>query len=282
MSGEDTSLAKAKEAVDWIVRQIETRFKGFNISEIIKAGSLGQGTAVPGHYNIDLVIYSRDISGQEVYDSNGFEQWIIQLRSFVEKQLGIRCKARGYNHRSVQFVVDRNGLPLEVDLLVSPYWNSPDEFYRFLGTVQKKQRKMFTVCASKWQVEFFKRREKQDLKEYVRRAKAWRNREWEGDDTGKPSSYLMSLLVVKAYQSGVQGAAGITRALKTLVKNYRTMDVYWADKPGSFYKRADHKYLLPSRPRLIDPANPANDVWETGFSGTCLILVNKIDSIDLS
>ena len=58
--------------------------------------------------------------------------------------------------------------------------------------------------------------------------------------------------------------------------------MYWADKDGSFYKRADYKYLLPSRPRLIDPANPTNDVWETGFLGTCLILVNKIDTIDLS
>ena len=77
-----------------------------------------------------------------MYDSNGFEQWIVQLRSFVEKQLGIPCKALGYNHRSVQFVVERNELPLEVDLLVSPYWSSPDEFYRFLVTVQKKQRKM--------------------------------------------------------------------------------------------------------------------------------------------
>lgn len=37
----------------------QTRFQGFKISEIIKAGSLGQGTAVPGHYDIDLVIYSR-------------------------------------------------------------------------------------------------------------------------------------------------------------------------------------------------------------------------------
>ena len=40
---------------------IQTNFKGFNISEIIKAGSLGDGTAVPGHYDIDLVIYSRGI-----------------------------------------------------------------------------------------------------------------------------------------------------------------------------------------------------------------------------
>ena len=38
---------------------LQTNFRGFNISEVIKAGSLGDGTAVPGHYDLDLVIYSR-------------------------------------------------------------------------------------------------------------------------------------------------------------------------------------------------------------------------------
>ena len=38
---------------------MQVHFKDFNISEIIKAGSLGHGTAVPGKYDIDLVIYSR-------------------------------------------------------------------------------------------------------------------------------------------------------------------------------------------------------------------------------
>lgn len=89
MSGHDVSLDKAKEAVDKIVTRIEvshdllfnsytwtyrivitisylepcmqTDFEGFNISEIVKAGSLGHGTAVQGHYDIDLVIYSRGV-----------------------------------------------------------------------------------------------------------------------------------------------------------------------------------------------------------------------------
>ena len=34
----------------------------------------------------------------------------------------------------------------------------------------------------------------------IRKAKEWRNREWEGDGKGRPSSYLMSLLVVAAYE----------------------------------------------------------------------------------
>ena len=44
-----------------VVNSMKTRFDKFNISEIIKGGSLGHGTAVPGHYDIDLVIYSRGV-----------------------------------------------------------------------------------------------------------------------------------------------------------------------------------------------------------------------------
>lgn len=40
------------------------------------------------------------------------------------------------------------------------------------------------------------------MKEYIKKAKAWRNREWpEGRPVvGKPSSFLMSLLVMTAYE----------------------------------------------------------------------------------
>ena len=38
------------------------------------------------------------------------------------------------------------------------------------------------------------------VKEYIKRAKAWRNKEWADGDGGMPKSYLLSLLVVKAYE----------------------------------------------------------------------------------
>ena len=42
----------------------------------------------------------------------------------------------------------------------------------------------------------------QAVKEYIRRAKAWRNREWGSNTEGKPKSYLISLLVVRACETG--------------------------------------------------------------------------------
>ena len=68
------------------------------------------------------------------------------------------------------------------------------------------------------------------------------------------------------------------------VQSVLSHSVYWADCEGDFYDRADYKSLLPSRPRVIDPANPANNVWESGFipPGHSSVLVSKIDTIDLS
>ena len=36
--------------------------------------------------------------------------------------------------------------------------------------------------------------------EYIKRAKAWRNNAWDDDESGRPSSYMMEVLVIKAYE----------------------------------------------------------------------------------
>ncbi len=36
--------------------------------------------------------------------------------------------------------------------------------------------------------------------------------------------------------------------------------------PGKFYELRDVPTLLPSRPRIVDPANPANNVLESGLN----------------
>ena len=81
----------------------------------------------------------------------------------------------------------------------------------------------FSVNASKWQVTFMKKQDQRVLynyaayaimyrcdhtlltkvKEYIVRAKAWRNRLWPKSEggRGRPSSYLISLLVLRAYEN---------------------------------------------------------------------------------
>ena len=53
---------------------------------------------------------------------------------------------------------------------------------------------------------------------------------------------------------------------------------------GRFYWLGEYSDLRPAIPCVIDPANPANNVWETGFKEeeNASILISKIVTIDLS
>ena len=89
----------------------------------------------------------------------------------------------------------------------------------------------FSVSASKWQVEFFKEQPNQvrstfthplkmsicmsmhvhmQVKEFIKRAKAWRNLMWKGEYSGKPKSYLISVLVLRAYETAYKITLGDT------------------------------------------------------------------------
>ena len=57
------------------------------------------------------------------------------------------------------------------------------------------------------------------------------------------------------------------------------VSVYWE---GKYYRLAEYSDLLPARPRIIDPANPANNVWESGIRGDTSMFPRNINTIDLS
>ncbi len=42
------------------------------------------------------------------------------------------------------------------------------------------------------------------VKEFIKRAKAWRNKKWSHSHVGKPKSYFLSLLVLKAYENAIE------------------------------------------------------------------------------
>ena len=93
------------------------------------------------HTNTHISLYT-DISPEAVYHANGFKKWIDLLKLFMERKFKLTCGTPGYNHRSVQFPIQYSGVSLCVDLLVSPYWNTPREFYGFLRRIPKEQQKM--------------------------------------------------------------------------------------------------------------------------------------------
>ena len=64
------------------------------------------------------------------------------------------------------------------------------------------------------------------MREYIRRAKKWRNKMWpvKEDGVGRPKSILIGLLVVEAYGQSPDGKpASITEIMKNLVKNHDSL-----------------------------------------------------------
>lgn len=65
----------------------------------------------------------------------GFGKWLDQLETFLERQPKVVITKR--TKFSVQFKFDDI---IDVDLLVSPYWNNQHDFYDFLRGVPKEER----------------------------------------------------------------------------------------------------------------------------------------------
>nr|ADW54557.1 OAS1Aa transcript 2 [Geodia barretti] len=277
------TLTGVNRAVHDIVECIEENFPsyivderkiGFSVFDIIKAGSLGHGTSVEGNYDLDLVVYSSEISASDVCRSEDhFKPWLKRIHHFLENNLE-GFKFEKLKQRSLQFDYHHPSCVIKVDLLVSPHWDSCEDFYQFLKYIPKNKRELFTVCSSRWQVEFM-RRQPPAVKNYIRQAKKWRDDAWpeaEGGE-GRPSSYLITLLVIMAFNIAKSRRGSFAEELIGLVHREK-LNVHWGrrrskiqDMKCRFYKPSEQIELLPSRPRVVDPANPANNVWISGIAG---------------
>ena len=86
-----------------------------------------------------------DFTGMDVLQSGRmFEPWLCQLKEFIAEMDGVTLKRQSSNAKqySVEFSFDfnRRRSPIDVDILISPYWKNAGEFYNFLRTVPKEKR----------------------------------------------------------------------------------------------------------------------------------------------
>ena len=76
-----------------------------------------------------------------------FQPWLSQLKQFIDRIQGFTLKfPRSVDRFSVQFSYEvSHRLLIDVDLLVSPYWNEPQDFYDFLRQVPRDDRQSLSV-----------------------------------------------------------------------------------------------------------------------------------------
>eukprot|EP00731_Ephydatia_muelleri_P000640 Em0001g640a len=299
---------EAKEVVHELVLLLQNELEkstGINPVEVIKGGSLGHGTAVPGDFDLDLIVYTNSIGKDNLRLGTTMEMWTSKLEKFLRTALKQKYKPMGTTSCSVQFAY-KGEIEVEVDILISPHWRSLSEFYVFLSSIPTQERMNFSVCTAKWQAQFFKHFVDDEAKELIKRAKAWRNKTWKEHilSGGRPKSYFLSLLVFYAYRKVklmhpyVTDVARMTcEYIKQLVRSHRNMDIVWDDGVLSsgelFYRRREYPNLVCSRPRMMDPMNPHNNLYMSGLGpaarrgnygvgdGKWEWMVSNIDTLDL-
>ena len=277
-----------KELVQHIYNTLDDE-TGITPKEVIKGGSLGQGTAVNGEFDLDLVIITEAITLEEIKGNDGaadYSFWLRKLECYVHKTMPDRCTDIRVTKMAVIFQYQGE---IEVDLLISPHIVDPHEFYRFLGLIPPEHHSSYTVCTNKWQVEFISK-QTNTVKDLIRKAKMWRNLIYRDTHRARPKSYLMALLVIAAHeQAGSAEASAVTRELKKLVANNQSVDVHW-NKYYTITHSGSGVPLPPhcaTAPRILDPANPFYNVYSEGFSYTrnpCSEwekVTGNIDTLDL-
>ena len=109
-----------------------------NISEIIKGGSLGHGTALADESNLDLVVYSRNDwrpfyhSTDIVYSNcaNIRKTILDNFEHYLHKRYGKNYKRRDMTQYALQFTLYGQ---LEVDLLPSPHWDTYHDYLNYMA-----------------------------------------------------------------------------------------------------------------------------------------------------
>ena len=123
-------------------------------------GSLGQGTIVHGHYDIDLVLYStsklskisssrmeRYVAAMHLHAGllpctrdpveNGYDDILDRLSEYLSEHLKMYVFL-GKTKVALKFTMGE----LDVDLLLSPLWGNQDELFAYLRTVNPPKERL--------------------------------------------------------------------------------------------------------------------------------------------
>jgi len=234
---EQTTTQNGK-VIDRIVRFCH-QIPFLNVDRVVKAGSSGKGTTVRGISDIDLVVFiNTDLPMITP------EEWLKPLLESLEKHVKNNlegCKNFKIFPHSLKFTCEE----LDVDLLPAPKEYSNPEKIPVLW---------FSVIVTQVAVDFVQKRADPKCKDLIRVLKHWRNLTWRETRSGRPSSYLIELVMISCYDEGLMKVELLVKCMQ-LFSNFSTLSITWDNKQHSFQE-----------PIVLDPSNTRNNLAK-GFCG---------------
>jgi len=230
--------------------EVVTEKSFLNISEVVKGGSVGKGTAISGTTDAEVVFFLKGMpKGQQ-------SKWLPPLLKAVAAVLtqhlsnehGVEgiCPTDDSVHMKVKGCV-------EVDLRFSPDFESFSEVIQAMGQQGPDIRKHFNTSLVKEQVQFVSKQPGQ-VKVTMRLLKWWRNQQRWTSPLTTPSDEILELLAVySALQTKPRDQKMAIANAMSLMARFEELRIVWSN----YYSKEDiWSPLLQQRPLLMDPVNP--------------------------
>lgn len=258
-------LRNCSEVIDKIVRMIH-KYEEYSVDHVIKGGSLGKGTAIRHHSDVDLLVVLNKY--QQIEDLvedmsdvlNDFEQYLsanqeVNTRNFCSTPFTVQFEVYCEPYKRW---ISVDLLPIVDIFKAMPFSGQRERFAKIYSTMKEKShlRKYYAKCFARFQVEFVKEVPSR-VKDLIRLMKYWKYSE----DVRILSSYCIELLVIYVWENNDRPN---NFTMKTLMKDVVQLLADFKSVAISFDKYYDHyEYydaLTRQSPYVLDPANPFHNV----------------------
>jgi len=224
-----------------------------NVTEVVKGGSVGKGTAIEDCNDAVLVVFVKGLPAE------GHQKWLPPLLKSVQSTLEAHlpedvASEIACTEDSVRMKVKKT---MTVDLKFSPAFESYGATVQALGSLGPSARKPFEPSFVKESTQFIAK-QPGHVKVTIRLLKWWREQqEWSCSLT-RPSDEVLELLAVYvAQQCGKVDQAQMVANCMSVMARFDQMRVVWSN----FYGKSDvWNPLMMQKPLLMDPVNPFRNV----------------------
>ncbi|XP_078322331.1 2'-5'-oligoadenylate synthase 1A-like isoform X2 [Crassostrea virginica] len=263
----DTEYNRSCNAVvDRLCQFMQNSFPGkLRPSEVLKAGSLGKGTAVKGKSDADLVVFLANY--RSIFDLSLHLRVIFaEMKLYLGRYGG--CVITGTTRHALQVSVHCHGHSHDADILPSVDILKRKTLHDIYKEMESAPflRDYYSAALTSLQIDFVSHIPPK-VKNLVRLMKFWKKTNFEESTSYQrlPSSFLLELIVINEWKRAGSPEdfdlrKGFYQVLSSIT-HYRTMRLAYTQH-YKFHHCHDDFFVM-------DPANPFNNVmnsckcWET-------------------
>lgn len=227
-----------------------------DIEEVVKAGSVGNGTAVEGCTDASLVFFVKGLPNER--HALWMPPLLRSVKATLESSLPQEMAQMELLDDSLRLTVQND---VSVSLKFAPVFKSHAALVTTLGNQGPEARKHFEPAFAK-QASSFVQKQSGSVKVTIRLLKWWVDQqEWSCELT-RPSNAILELVAIYAAQQKPRNQQQAIANCMALLARFKDLRILWSN----YYQSEDiWEPLLLQRPLLMDPVNPFVNVADPQF-----------------